>query len=118
MDRAAVMDKSVIKGLFENGVRCARGVGGLPLNSLARPFAQLMGVEIDGKYGGTGASFMSAIITSALRARGGRRACASAGRPAVAPMLPLARATSVCVLVLCPLCPRLCVRVIVPPRCR
>jgi len=41
MDDSMTMDPALIKGLFEQG---------------------LMGVEIDPKYGGTGASFMSAIL--------------------------------------------------------
>lgn len=41
MDRNGVMDSDVIKGMFENG---------------------FMGVEVEPEYGGSGASFTSAII--------------------------------------------------------
>lgn len=42
MDEASEMDKSIIKGLFDQG---------------------LMGIEIDPKYGGTGSTFFSSIVT-------------------------------------------------------
>lgn len=41
MDEAEVMDKEVIKGLFENG---------------------LMGIEVEPEFGGSGASFVSSLI--------------------------------------------------------
>jgi hypothetical protein len=42
MDQSATMDAGIIKGLFENG---------------------FMAVELESEYGGTGATFTSAIIT-------------------------------------------------------
>jgi len=87
MDERQTMDKAVIKGMFDLGVRrctprarrcCSADpnlrrhvapawVGGLPV-------VQIMGIETASDYGGTNASFTSAILAiEGLSCRG--RAC-------------------------------------------
>ncbi len=58
MDENEMMDPSVIKGLFEQGVRNTR----IPFAIFGSPSSQLMGVETSAEHGGAESSFTSAII--------------------------------------------------------
>lgn len=71
MDENSAMDETMIKELFEQGV-CISYLDdcGTALNALCHSHSlpsptcllQLMGVEIDPQYGGTGSSFFSSIL--------------------------------------------------------
>ncbi len=58
MDENEMMDPSVIKGLFEQGVRNSR----LPFTESCSRSSQLMGIETSAEHGGAETSFTSAII--------------------------------------------------------
>lgn len=74
MDENSAMDKEVIQSLFEQGVctfNCATEVHYIwiasffvfvSINILYIKIWQLMGVEIDPDYGGTGSTFFSSIL--------------------------------------------------------
>lgn len=60
MDENEMMDPTVIKGLFERGVRSALSIG---VAGLIAANSQLMGIEIPSEFGGSESSFTSAILT-------------------------------------------------------
>lgn len=69
MDENSAMDEEVIKSLFEQGVRdplrddCTmKSLCLLHPLTLILCFLQLMGIEIDPEYGGTGSTFFSSIL--------------------------------------------------------
>lgn len=73
MDENSALDEEVIKSLFEQGVckvyqcviRCyciLFSVGAFLSSNTSVAYLQLMGIEIDPEYGGTGSSFFSSIL--------------------------------------------------------
>jgi alkylation response protein AidB-like acyl-CoA dehydrogenase len=60
MDENEMMDPTIVKGLFEQGVRL---VGSTGFTGLIVVNSQLMGIEIPSELGGSESSFTSAILT-------------------------------------------------------